>query len=265
MAQCHTHDPGGEEESLQGADDPLRLGQPSGQNQAAHLPQDGAILPQAGETRRSPNTLRLRRTPKRFWLILSAWALLALAAAMLLVWHGLQESVGPADVGLVFGNRVERNGVPSRRLQARLDRALELSRQGYFPAVIVSGGLGKEGYDEAVVMRAYLVARGIPQDRVIADSNGFTTLATARNAKKILDERHWQSVLLVTQYFHVPRARWTLRRLGVPQVYSAHARHWELRDLYAVFRELAAVVRYRFLLPDGAKSQRCAASYGGWV
>lgn len=177
------------------------------------------------------------------------WALLVIVAVFAtgvfaLVWDGLHDEIGAADVGVVLGNTVYSDGTPSPRLAARLDRALELFRQGLFPLIIVSGSIGEEGRDEAVVMRDYLVQRGVSPEQVIVDSEGRTTFATAMNTRKLIEERGLASALVVSQYFHVPRARLALRRAGVGKVYSAHARYFELRDFYSVPRELIGFLRY---------------------
>ena len=124
----------------------------------------------------------------RFWplrIVLAGIAafLLGLTAV---VWDGLHDEVHPADLGIVLGNTVHPDGTPSPRLAARLDRALELYRQGVFPRILVSGAVGKEGRDEALVMREYLLQRGVPDAQVLTDSLGFTTYATAANARKMM-------------------------------------------------------------------------------
>jgi uncharacterized SAM-binding protein YcdF (DUF218 family) len=187
-------------------------------------------------------------------------SVLLIVAALALVSDGLTDELGKADAGLVLGNTVERDGKPSARLGARLDRALALYREGYFPLVVVSGAVGKEGHDEATVMHDYLVKRGIPPDDVAVDGNGSTTYLSARNVKDLLRARGLESVLVVTQHFHIPRAKLALRRFEVSPVYSAHARIFELRDLYSVPREVVAYLHYM------AKSYAVASSAiaGGW-
>ncbi|HHZ19063.1 MAG TPA: YdcF family protein [Firmicutes bacterium] len=105
----------------------------------------------------------------------------------LIIIDGLDDDIGKADVGVVLGNKVEVTGQPSKRLQSRLDKAVELYRQGYFKYIIVSGGFGKEGYDEAEVMRDYLIKKQVPPDAVIVDNKGNDTYLTARNSKAIMD------------------------------------------------------------------------------
>ena len=167
-----------------------------------------------------------------------------LLASAVLVALGMSDAIHEADVAVVLGNTVNPDGSPSRRLAARLDMAVELYHRSMFKNVIVSGGVGREGFDEAAVMKDYLARRGIPQDKIIVDSLGVTTAATARNVAAIAKEHHWSSVLVISQYFHIPRCRLALSRAGIERVYAAHAHYFELRDIYSVFREVLGYAAY---------------------
>jgi vancomycin permeability regulator SanA len=81
---------------------------------------------------------------------------------ILIVTDGLNDELADVDIAVVLGNKVELDGQPSNRLKARLDKSVELYGTGYFKNIIVSGGIGKEGFDEAKVMKEYLVNKGIP-------------------------------------------------------------------------------------------------------
>jgi vancomycin permeability regulator SanA len=150
----------------------------------------------------------------------------------------------PGDVGLVLGNTVHPDGKPSARLAARLDRALELFKDGSVPLLIVSGAVGREGHDEATVMRDYLVGKGVPSERIIVDSDGRTTWASALNTHAIMHQRGMTRLVVITQYFHVPRSKLAARRSGIPTVTGAHARHIEWRDFYSIAREVPGYLRY---------------------
>lgn len=167
-----------------------------------------------------------------------------LLASAVLIASGMSDEIHEADVAVVLGNKVNPDGSPSRRLAARLDMAVELYHRGTFKNVIVSGGVGREGFDEAVVMKDYLTRRGVPQDKIIVDSLGVTTAATAKNVATIAKEHHWSSVLVVSQYFHIPRCRLALARAEVNPVFAAHAHYFELRDIYSVFREVIGYAAY---------------------
>lgn len=192
---------------------------------------------------RSPG--KRRRWIRRLLLPFLVAAAIVLIGTGILVITGLRDVPGTADVALVLGSKVELDGKPSRRLQARLDKTVELYRKGSFPEIIVSGGFGKEGYDESVVMRDYLVDHGIPTGKIILDGDGVTTYASAQNARKIADQHHFQSVYVVTQYFHIPRSRLVLGRFGFKEVYSSHAELFEARDVYSSLREFFGYLSYR--------------------
>jgi len=167
-----------------------------------------------------------------------------LIALAVLISSGLKDHMGKADIALVLGNTVNTDGTPSPRLRARLDKTLELYREGYFPTIIVSGGIGIEGYDEAKVMGDYLVSHGVPADQIIMDNEGINTYASAKKTLQIIRESNKKSVFVVSQYFHLPRARLTLERLGISPVYSAHANFFEWRDIYSSLREVVAYISY---------------------
>jgi vancomycin permeability regulator SanA len=176
-------------------------------------------------------------------------AVFALAFLWLCGWivaDGWRENVQPCDVGVVLGNTVYPDGRLSPRLQARLDRALQLYQQGVFPIVLVSGGPGLEGRDEASAMKAYLVAQGIPDERVLMDPEGHNTYLTAQNTRHLMQERGWTRACAVSQYFHLPRCRLVFAQLGIPTTYAACPPYVEARDFYAIAREGLGYVGYLF-------------------
>lgn len=180
----------------------------------------------------------------------AGWALgaasgLVLLPSLLLAGAGLREDPCPAHAAVVLGARVRPDGRPSQRLRDRLTRGLELWRAGTVSHVLVSGGLGVEGHDEATVMAAWLAERGVPPERILVDSRGNTTWDTAKNARALLAERGLSSVVVVTTYYHLPRTDLAFRRCGLPPAGRARARlRPGLRDLYAIPRELVALGWY---------------------
>ncbi len=163
---------------------------------------------------------------------------------VIIVFDGLNDDLEFVDVGVILGNKVELDGQPSKRLQRRLDRAIELYENKYFKYVIVSGGIGKEGFDEARVMKDYLIQAGIPEDRIILDSKGSNTFMTAKNSIEIVEEMNLNSVMIISQYYHISRTKLAFNKVGFDKVYSAHARIFEIRDIYSLVREFIAYYKY---------------------
>ena len=187
----------------------------------------------------------LRRHRMLAGVALGAFVAIGLAVAYI-AWDGLHDRLGKADVAVVLGNRVELDGRPSPRLAARLDRALEVYRAGLVRRIYVSGGLGKEGFDEAKVMAKYLVDRGVPDRDVDQDGAGWDTFLTARHTALYLQREHLTSVMVISQWFHITRCRMALRGFKVGPVLSASAHYYEARDVFSVVREVFGCAEYAF-------------------
>ncbi|MBE0697184.1 MAG: YdcF family protein [Anaerolineaceae bacterium] len=184
---------------------------------------------------------------KRIFRLVLISAGLYLLAAVLLGAAGMVEDHASADALVVFGNKVEPSGEPSPSLASRLDRALVLFQEGGVEWVIVSGGFGKEGWDEAEVMADYLAERGVPRQVILIDREGNNTLLTALHSAELAQKYNLHSFLLVSHFYHLPRARLAFERLGLAQVSIAHAERFVARDFYyGLLREVIAYPVYYF-------------------
>jgi vancomycin permeability regulator SanA len=114
-----------------------------------------------------------------------------------------------APVTLVLGAEVYTDGRPSPALEARLDVAIALLRSGKTNVLLASGG---NGTVETAAMRAYLVARGVPQEIVVADANGDRTKSSCVNARELFPNMR---ILVISQADHAARATFICRRLGI--------------------------------------------------
>lgn len=174
---------------------------------------------------------------------LAGFLALTLSGGALIFW-GCREILIDADVAVVLGNEVYSSGKPSPRLAARLDKALDLYRSGKVKTLIVSGGVGLSGVDEATAMAAYLKARGVAPKSVVVDSRGTNTWNTARFTAAWLRENGRDGVIVVSQHFHVPRSALAMKAAGCPRVGQASPDYWEAWDVYSVFREIPANMFY---------------------
>jgi vancomycin permeability regulator SanA len=192
-----------------------------------------------------------RQTVKKSRLKKSAFILFLLAAipffsiAAYILVCGFSDRVDRADAIVVFGNQVGSNGEPSPRLKARLDKAVQLFREGDAPVIIVSGGIEANGFDEAAVMKSYLLKNGIPGQCIYTDNQGEDTYRSGVNTALLMRQNGWTRIIVVSQYFHIARARLVFEQLGIPTVYTAHADYFEPRDLYSLGREVIALIVYR--------------------
>ena len=130
------------------------------------------------------------------WRALAAGVAVVLIAAGAVIATGLLANAPVADVAVVLGNTVAADGKPSPRLAARLDRACDCMAAERCKIVFVSGGVDPDGHDEAVVMRDYLLARGVPAARIVVDSLGNDSWATARHASAYMREHGYTLSLI---------------------------------------------------------------------
>jgi len=176
--------------------------------------------------------------------VLASLLLSLLAAVSALVLDGFTDDLFKADAALVLGNSVFPDGTLSPRLRGRVERGMELYKSGLVPKIVVSGGLGKEGHYEGTAMAAWLMAHGVPEQDVVIDNEGINTAASAKNFAAISKKNDFQSVIVVSQFFHVSRCRLALKQVGVEQIGAAHSRVYSGRDVYATLREVVAYGKY---------------------
>jgi vancomycin permeability regulator SanA len=117
-------------------------------------------------------------------------------------------------VALVFGAGYRR-GVPTPVLYDRLRTAADLYHTGKVRKILVTGDNGSLYYNEVAVMRRTLMRMGVPGGDVIKDHAGFRTYDSCYRARDVFGVR---SAVLVTQAFHLPRAVYLARRMGIDAV-----------------------------------------------
>lgn len=118
------------------------------------------------------------------------------------------------DCVLILGAGV-RNGSPTPMLRDRLITGISLYESGTAPKIIMSGDHGREDYDEVNVMKSYAVENGVPDGDVFMDHAGFSTYDSVYRAKAVFEA---DSIIIVTQKYHLYRALYIAERLGVNAV-----------------------------------------------
>src|SRR5215467_5613044 len=131
------------------------------------------------------------------------WLLLAMILYLFVVYRSVVvgargDQLHPADAIVVFG-AAEYDGRPSPIYKARLDHAVELYRSGLAPIVIATGGAGADPrFSEGEVGRNYLLAQGVPDARLIAETQSPDTAGSARRVATIMRANNMRSGLAVS-------------------------------------------------------------------
>jgi SanA protein len=122
------------------------------------------------------------------------------------------EDAPQAQVAIVLGARIYPNGTPSPMLADRLQTGVSLYKLGKVEKLLLSGDHGQTTYDEVNVMLEYVLERGVPEEDVFTDHAGFSTYDTMYRARDVFKVT---TALVVTQKFHLARAVYTARALGL--------------------------------------------------
>lgn len=118
---------------------------------------------------------------------------------------------------IIFGAAVRRDGSPSGSLLRRVEGAFhyEQAHQSSKIKYLATGGVGRYGPAEAIVMRNLLLERSVSSDKIILETEATDTLESVMHCNKILS-RHADVDLLVicTSNYHQIRCATLLRILG---------------------------------------------------
>lgn len=157
-----------------------------------------------------------------------------------IVVDGLSDEGKKADIAIILGSKVNEDGTLSTRLKKRLETGIELYKNHRIKKILVSGGLGKEGFYEGDKMKEFLVNNSIPDSVILVDNDGNNTRLTVENTLKFQQKYKFKSIIVVSQYFHVTRTKKLFKEKGFTQVESVSPRYFEWRDLYSILREFPA-------------------------
>ncbi|RUR40934.1 SanA/YdcF family protein [Vreelandella populi] len=158
-------------------------------------------------------------------LLMSLGALLLLAALLFLVgnvWvltttaRYIDKQVlecRSADVGIVFGtSHWTRSGLRNPHFHARMRTSATLVAEQRVLHLLLSGDNRTQAYNEPRAMWRDLHRRGVPAEQLTMDFAGFSTYDTLVRARDVFQ---LEQALLVTQSWHLPRAIFIGRSLGM--------------------------------------------------
>lgn len=129
----------------------------------------------------------------------------------------------PADVAVVLGCLVHRDGTLSMALADRVRTGAELYNAGLVRYLVMSGGPGEGDVHETEAMRRFAIELGVPHDRVLLDKDGLSTDKTVQNTVPIFRQHDFKRVLVVSHHYHLPRIKLTYHRAN-QEVFTVPAR-----------------------------------------
>jgi vancomycin permeability regulator SanA len=100
-------------------------------------------------------------------------------------------------------------------LANRVESAVELYQNGRIHKLLMTGDNSTISYNEVMAMKQYAHNLGVPTQDITLDYAGFSTYESCYRAHKIFDIHR---AVVITQNYHLPRAVYTCRQLGLKAV-----------------------------------------------
>lgn len=144
------------------------------------------------------------------------------------------------DAVLVLGAQVKEDGSLSKMLKERLDTGIAIYKAGITDRMIMSGDHGSDEYDEVNAMKNYAIEQGVPSEHVFMDHAGFSTYDSMYRAKAIFEA---DNLVVVTQKYHLYRAVFDAKKLGIGAKGVACDTKVYAGDKYRKFRESLARIK----------------------
>lgn len=188
--------------------------------------------------------------------LLAACAVLiwCLYAYYVIIFHE-QQPLQKADAGIILGAALW-NEQPSPALKERLDYAIELYEEGLVDYLILSGGKPNysRGLSEAEGMQRYLADAGIPQDKLLLETQSRDTYENVEFSKRVAEKHGLSSLMIISHQYHTKRAEDIAAYVGLKHVQTAGTDTKVLNESYHYTREMLAYTKWqlnKLLMPLG--------------
>lgn len=184
--------------------------------------------------------------------------LIGLCLLGILLWFGWvylqidkvahEDQAQTADAIAVFG-AAQYSGRPSPVLHARLDHAVALYKRRIAPIIITLGGGGEpgSGTTEGGVGRDFLLANGVPFDKIIAETRSVDTEQQVDRLAAIADSDNLRHIVVVSDATHLFRIRELCRQAGLDVYTSPRAPVGRISNLDLTERYLHEILSYTSL------------------
>lgn len=179
------------------------------------------------------------------YIIVTIGVLLFIVVEGNIVYYANHVDNFKVDKVIILGAGLKKDQI-STSLKYRLDQALEYYQTYPNTTFIVSGGQGKdETISESTAMKNYLVGKGIDESLIIEEGLSTNTYENFKFSKQYLQQT--DKVLVITNDFHVARAKLIASRLGI-QVYTLPAKshlpsllNFYIREFFAYIKDFILI------------------------
>lgn len=183
-------------------------------------------------------------------LIIAAILVVGVVALLFAAGYYLspEDKLAKADaIVVISGGETER----------RVELGVSIYKEGYAPALIVSGAAAEGVVSNAKSMASYAISAGVPRSDIYLDENAKNTFENALEVKKILEKNNFNSIILVSSPYHLRRAgiifkqvsgaKRVLRRAALDSKWSKSSWFYSSYGRERTVQELSGIAYYYFI------------------
>jgi uncharacterized SAM-binding protein YcdF (DUF218 family) len=157
--------------------------------------------------------------------------------------YGQTDRAQPAQAIVVLGSRVTASGQAGNSLRRRALQAVSLYRRGFAPFIICTGGVGDNVPSEAQSAARLIRNQGVPDEAILLEEQSHSTWENIANTTAICRARGWNQVVVVSEPYHLWRARRNFAAFGI-KAFPSPAKNPQPRSrLLMAARECLSVTR----------------------
>ncbi len=162
----------------------------------------------------------LRLVGRLAWVVVVLAFMLVAVNATRVVLTARSDERRASDVIVVLG-AAQFDGEPGPVLLARLEHAKTLRAEGVAPVVMTTGGSrAGDRFTEGGSGLSWLRDQGLPEEDLVAIEEGSDTLSSLQATAVVMQDRGWDSAVVVTDPSHLLRSVTMLEDQGVDAVGS---------------------------------------------
>ena len=179
-------------------------------------------------------------------IVTSAAIAMTAFAVVTIQTGGLSDTVSEMPVAaiLVLGCGLDADGTASDALSDRVLTGCKLLRGGNSPLLVLSGRPGTNGVTESAAMQQLSMASGVSESSLLLDESGTDLAASIRFVKGLPELKEDRSVIVVSHWHQLARARLLARRTGLTVVaVAAEQQHALFNQNLLVAKEVGALLK----------------------
>ncbi|MBC7953672.1 MAG: YdcF family protein [Rhodospirillaceae bacterium] len=160
------------------------------------------------------------------------------------------------DAAIILGAKIEADGTPSPAMARRVAHGVDLLHSGRVRALLMTGGATTTATPEAWTMRQLALEAGVPFELVHVEDRALNTIENALFSAPLVRAQGWGRLVVVTDSFHLPRARYIFRRFGLAVDMSGARPEQPSRDWWLAHLREAAAIPWTILRVERALLRR---------